>query len=116
MSACLSSSRLRTTIRVAVVFRSVASMKALPNEPVPPVTRTEWPSRKWPPGLVIDGSLLDERALLDVDHPRVEDLLVHFEVVDQAQAPDDGMADQLTGDLAELDLHDDVVGAHVVGD
>ena len=59
---------------------------------------------------------LDEGALLDVDHAGVEDLLVDLEVVDQAEAANHPMADQLAGDLPELNLHDHVVGAFVVRD
>src|SRR5687767_12856162 len=57
----------------------------------------------------------DQRRLLDVDHSRVEHLLVHLEVVDQRKRENDAGADLLRRDLAELDLEQDVIGPLVAG-
>src|ERR1035437_922671 len=43
-SYCLSSSRLNTTTRLGECLLRIVLMKARPNEPVPPVTRTDFPS------------------------------------------------------------------------
>src|SRR6478672_5672423 len=50
-SYCLSSSRLKITTRFGSWLASSSVMKALPNEPVPPVTRIDEPvsSDMWPP-------------------------------------------------------------------
>ena len=44
-SYCLSSSRLKMTTRLGSWLRRSSKMKALPNEPVPPVTRIDEPCR-----------------------------------------------------------------------
>src|SRR5688572_16600584 len=70
----------------------------------------------WTASTSVPRPSVDEGALLDVDHPRVEHLFVDLEVVDQAQAADEAVADELAGHLAELDLDDHVVGLDVVRD
>lgn len=54
--------------------------------------------------------------MFDVDHAGVEDLFVDFEIVEEAEGGDDGVADGLVVHFAVFDFDDEVVGAFVVGD
>src|SRR6185503_3749132 len=96
ISNCLSSSRLNTTSRFGFSRSRAVAMNRLPNEPVPPVTRTDFPFSEYMAAancLHVVGE--SRRELLQLAHP-VE------------------MATLAPGQLVEPAVFDDLaVGEHV---